>query len=130
MMKKIGKFLRRGIVSMRSSGVASIFVLATVLAVPTVARSQQDVGTIGGTVADPTGNIVANAKVTIRNDATGLKYEAITNDGGFYQSQPLPPGKYTVIIIAAGFSSFCDPECGRGRRGARDHECAASDRRG
>ena len=106
MKEKIRKFLHSGIASMRFSGAVSIFALTTVLAVPTMLHSQQDVGTIGGTVADPVGNLVSKAKVTISNDATGLKYEAVTNDSGFYQSQALPPGRYTVTISASGFSIF------------------------
>ena len=37
--------------------------------------AQRDLGTIVGTVTDPQGGVVPNAKVTIAEDATGLKYD-------------------------------------------------------
>src|SRR5689334_12846804 len=103
MTRQIRLSLRRQRTITRRFWIAITFLL--LLALPITGRAQQDVGTIGGTVVDPTGSVVPNAKVTITNDATGLKYEATTNVDGFYQSQPLPPGTYNVTIGLAGFST-------------------------
>ncbi|MGO4212766.1 carboxypeptidase regulatory-like domain-containing protein [Terriglobus sp. YAF25] len=103
MTRQIRLSLRRQRTITRRFWIAITFLL--LLALPMTGRAQQDVGTIGGTVVDPTGSVVPNAKVTVTNDATGLKYEATTNENGFYQSQPLPPGTYSVTIVVAGFST-------------------------
>src|SRR3974390_1020019 len=65
--------------------------------------AQRDLGTIVGTVTDPQGGAIANAKVTITEDATALKYEVITNAIGEVVRPALKPGKYTVTAEAAGF---------------------------
>ena len=103
MTRQIRLSLRRQRTITRRFWIAITFLL--LMALPMTGRAQQDVGTIGGTVVDPTGSVVPNAKITITNGATGLKYEAATNESGFYQSQPLPPGTYSVTIGLAGFST-------------------------
>src|SRR5947199_237012 len=49
---------------------------------------QRDLGTITGTVTDPTGAAVPRAKITITEDATGLSYDAETNGSGEYVRSP------------------------------------------
>lgn len=56
-----------------------------------------------GTVTDPKGAAVANAKVVITDQATSLTHEATTNDRGYYRVNELAPGTYTVTVEAAGF---------------------------
>ncbi len=68
-----------------------------------VLLAQRDLGTITGTVTDPTGGAVPNAKVTITEDATGLTYEATTDQSGTYSRPLLKPGTYTVDVEASGF---------------------------
>ncbi|HEX3437018.1 MAG TPA: carboxypeptidase regulatory-like domain-containing protein [Pseudacidobacterium sp.] len=46
-----------------------------------------------------------NAKVIVRNDATGAERTAVTNNDGFYTITNLAPGGYTVHIEAPGFQS-------------------------
>jgi hypothetical protein len=57
-----------------------------------------------GTVTDPTGGAVANAKVSIIEEATGLRYELVTGNGGDYARPALKPGVYTVEVEAKGFN--------------------------
>lgn len=63
----------------------------------------QDRGTVTGTVTDPNGAPVPNAKITARNTATGLIQEATTSDDGTYSVVYLPAGSYTVTAEAANF---------------------------
>jgi hypothetical protein len=79
-------------------------VWAVLLSVP-FARAQQDVGYILGTVTDPTGAALAGANVTITWQTTGLTQTTATDQAGFYTSQPLQVGQYTVTASLAGFSS-------------------------
>ncbi len=104
MLEHIGIIPRSRNAIMKLSSIAIL--LMALLALAPFSRAQQDVGTIGGTVTDPTGSVLPNAAVAISNDATGLKYDTKSNDSGFYQSQPLPPGKYTVTVTFEGFSSY------------------------
>jgi hypothetical protein len=63
-------------------------------------------GAIGGTVQDPSGLAVPNAKVSIRNNATNAEQTVLTDDSGFFRAIHLQPSTYTVSITAAGFESF------------------------
>ncbi|HEX7956478.1 MAG TPA: carboxypeptidase-like regulatory domain-containing protein, partial [Pyrinomonadaceae bacterium] len=69
------------------------------------ASAQSNKGTITGTVKDPAGAVVKDAKVTATNDATGETRTATTSDDGNYVIPALDPGVYTVRIEAAGFQS-------------------------
>ncbi len=59
--------------------------------------------TVVGTVADPNGAFIANATVTVRNDATGRQFTAMTDDTGAFRTSALPAGNYTVMVAAPGF---------------------------
>ncbi len=65
--------------------------------------AQRDLATLTGTVTDAQGGAVGNAKVTITEDATGLKYETQTSSGGEYTRPALKPGTYSVEVEAPGF---------------------------
>ena len=67
------------------------------------AYAQRDLGTITGTITDPTGSAVSNAKVTITEDATGLSYQVDSGASGEYARPLLKPGTYTVTAEAPGF---------------------------
>ena len=60
---------------------------------------------IAGTVTDSTGAVVAGAQVTIKNTATNLTRELVTNRSGFYSAPNLSPGPYTVTASAKDFKS-------------------------
>ena len=65
-------------------------------------------GQFAGTVTDPSGAAVPNAKVTITNAGTGLAVTATTNSTGGYLASELPPGVYKISVEAAGFKRFED----------------------
>ena len=62
-----------------------------------------DVGSIVGTVTEPTGAAVANAKVQVTNIATNITKEITTSDSGNFTVPYLRPGVYQVTVEAAGF---------------------------
>jgi len=72
-----------------------------------VAMAQSTVGTGGitGTVTDPTGAVISNAKVTITNEGTGQTITATTNSAGAYNAAALAPGNYKLQVSASGFNS-------------------------
>ncbi len=68
-----------------------------------VARAQVAGGTIQGTVTDPDGGFVPNAKVDVTHRATAITKSVTTNNAGLFSVPNLIPGDYTVTITAMGF---------------------------
>ena len=83
--------------------VAVVRVILLAMVAVSAMFAQRDLGTITGTITDPQGGAVANARVLIIEDATGLTYETQTDQSGIYTRPLLKPGTYTVSIEAAGF---------------------------
>ena len=81
--------------------VASAVVFALWLA--SVPAWAQDTASIVGTVMDPTGAVVPNAKVTVQNPDKGFVRELTTNTTGAFAVAPVPLGEYTVAVEAPGF---------------------------
>src|SRR5437667_4318527 len=68
--------------------------------------AQSDLGKISGFVKDPSGATIANAKVTIRNNAGGVERQTTTNDSGYYVVTNVPAGLYTMVAEAPGFQKY------------------------
>jgi hypothetical protein len=69
------------------------------------AQTTISTGSIQGTVTDPSGALVAGARVTITNKSTGRVINATTTSAGAYTSGALTPGDYMVRIEAKGFKT-------------------------
>ena len=69
------------------------------------AFAQVQNGQFTGTVTDPTGAAIANAKVTVTNPATNLSASVTTNASGNYIVKELPVGSYRLTVEAAGFKT-------------------------
>src|SRR5581483_10366090 len=67
------------------------------------ANAQQVFGSIIGTVTDPSGSAVNNAKVTITDTTKGASFTVTTNDAGQYSKGQLIPDQYKITIEAPGF---------------------------
>src|SRR6266853_580950 len=68
--------------------------------------AQSDLGSITGFVKDPSGSVIPNATVTVRNEATGTERKATTNESGSFTVTNIPAGFYTIVVEAAGFKKF------------------------
>ena len=77
---------------------------AALLLIAASAWAQSFRGSIRGAVTDPSGAVIAGAKVTAKNIATGLQREATTGPDGAYVLAELPAGEYTVRAESAGLS--------------------------
>src|SRR6478752_5396332 len=84
---------------------ARIF-LAFILLAAVSLSAQTFRGTILGTVTDPSGAVVAGAKVTAKNTGTGLERSTETSGDGSYSIPELPIGTYNVTISQQGFQTF------------------------
>jgi Carboxypeptidase regulatory-like domain len=63
----------------------------------------QGLGSIVGTISDPSDALIAGAKVTAIEIGTGFTRTATTNAEGYYVLSSLRPAKYDLIVEAAGF---------------------------
>ncbi len=68
------------------------------------ATAQSNKGTITGTVTDPNGAVVKDAKVVVTNVADGQTRDVTTSDDGTYSIPALDPGVYRITVEASGFS--------------------------
>jgi hypothetical protein len=67
------------------------------------AFSQSTSGRIVGRVADPTGAVLANVKITLINEATGASRDTQTNASGDFNFVEVVPGSYRVDFELTGF---------------------------
>ncbi len=63
-------------------------------------------GSVSGTVKDPTGSIVPNADVILRETNTGLVHRTHTDGKGYYTLPILPVGSYDLAVQAPGFRAY------------------------
>lgn len=83
-----------------SKRVCWIFLVVLVMCSALLAQAP---GTIRGQVLDPSGAAVPKATVTVSGPNNVVKVATTDNDGNFAIAG-LPPGKYTIRIIATGFN--------------------------
>ena len=95
-----------GRTSISSSGIRYLVLILAACVVPSILQAQDATGKITGTITDPSGGVVPGAKVTATNVETKIEKTAVTNASGLYQIQPLPVGRYTVLVEATGFSKM------------------------
>ena len=67
------------------------------------AYAQTSAGSLGGTVTDPNGAAIPDAKVVATNATTGAKQEVQSTEAGLYLFPVLPVSVYSVTVEKAGF---------------------------
>ncbi len=92
--------------AMNSTTSRFVCTLVALLFVGTVGGAQVPVGTLSGTVTDPTGAVVRDVGVTIRNKATGIERQVKSNSDGAFTAASLPAGEYEVKAAATGFRTY------------------------
>jgi hypothetical protein len=71
-----------------------------------VARAQAGLGSLAGTVTDPTHAVIPGATVTLFNNGTGFKQSAVTNSTGSFRFFALEvTGGYVLKVTAQGFKT-------------------------
>src|ERR1700744_4233753 len=76
--------------------VSVVFLMLAALFPHGVAFAQNVTSSISGTVTDPTGAVIPNAKIEVRDNATGRQFSATTDSRGAYTSTNVQPGSYTI----------------------------------
>jgi outer membrane receptor protein involved in Fe transport len=71
-----------------------------------IVEAQTATGTILGTMTDPTGLAIDDAKIVVRNLDTGAELSFPTNASGVYVAPYLQPGNYQVTASKDGFQTI------------------------
>jgi hypothetical protein len=71
-----------------------------------VSLAQAPVGTISGTVTDPSGAVIGDAPIIIRNKATGVERKTKSENDGTFSAPALPAGQYEIKVQAQGFRTL------------------------
>ncbi|MBV9624437.1 MAG: TonB-dependent receptor [Acidobacteria bacterium] len=82
-----------------------VIIVALGLFAPYLSTAQSFRGSIRGKVLDPSGSLIAGAKIAVKNDATGLTRDTRSGPDGGYVVAELPAGTYRVTAESAGLSS-------------------------
>ena len=87
------------------AGFSAVAALVLILFLSVQAHAQVAGGTLSGTVMDTSGAVIPEAQVSIKNMATAITRNVITDGAGFYSAPNLLPGNYEITISAPGFAS-------------------------
>src|SRR6185295_3279760 len=88
---------------LKKLGMKAIFVLMGMGLFVGVNAQTATVGSLSGTVRDPSGAAVPKADVEIKEETTGATRTATANDDGYYVAPSLPAGRYSVSTAPQGF---------------------------
>src|SRR5438132_14108384 len=84
---------------------SSLFLFAFLLSLSICALGQsQTTGRIVGTVQDERAAVIVGAQVTVTSLATAEVRKVTTDTEGNYSALLLPPGTYSVRVVASGFA--------------------------
>ncbi|HET8923384.1 MAG TPA: TonB-dependent receptor [Candidatus Acidoferrum sp.] len=84
----------------------AFFAVSMVPGTTQFALAQDIFGRIAGTITDQSGAVVANAKVTIINEATLVRRNVTAEKNGYFVADELPAGTYTVTAEQTGFKTI------------------------
>ena len=86
-------------------GIVALGVFALCLSISGSLRGQDSGSALSGTISSSSGAVVPNAKVSVKNVATGQATETQTDSTGHYNLPNLAPGEYEVSINAERFTA-------------------------
>jgi hypothetical protein len=83
-------------------------VLALILAFASTPAFAQgsSASSLSGTVVDTDGGAIPGATVVVKNNATGVSVEAVSNSSGQFSFPGLNAGTYTLTVSLTGFKTF------------------------
>jgi Carboxypeptidase regulatory-like domain/TonB dependent receptor len=88
-----------------------LMIAVLVLLIPLCLSAQDSAtGAIRGTVVDPAGARIAQASMVVVNLATGTRYSATGDSEGRFAIDLLPPGDYSIRVVAEGMSPQVTPQ--------------------
>ncbi len=87
-----------------------LLISAILSLIPALGWPQDTNGRVVGTISDPTGAVIAGAKVTVTNTATQVSRKTTTDHEGYYQVLAVPIGNYQVTAEHEGFRTVMSSE--------------------
>ncbi len=90
---------------------AGLLLFLLVLGCAALSSAQVNTADLSGSVSDPSGGVVKDAKITVTSLSTGASRTATTDDSGHYSFVQLPPGRYKLSVDAgASFATLQIPD--------------------
>src|SRR3569833_987771 len=91
--------------SMNRAQVRSVFTTVIFLILGSLFEltAQYTTGAVQGTIYDPSGAIVPNGPIVLRNVGTNIRRTYRAGDAGIFSFAAVPPGTYELSAEAAGF---------------------------
>src|SRR5438093_76037 len=83
-----------------------LLVLLALNSASTLCLGQAGRAELFGTIRDPSDLVVPNAKVGAEDQATMVRYAAVSNERGEYHILGLPPGQYVLTVEQPGFRTY------------------------
>ena len=83
----------------------ALFVVLLSLSGAGIAHAQSSMGTVVGTVTDPSGGVIPGASVTLTSMDTAIAATRVTNDNGYFTFINVRPGNYELTVELSGFST-------------------------
>src|SRR3569833_1339003 len=80
-----------------------LLILPAVAFFATSLHAQSIYGTLTGIVSDPSGGVVADVKLQLKDEQSGSQRETASNGEGYYTFVSLPPGLYQLTATLTGF---------------------------
>jgi hypothetical protein len=90
-------------VSLRRGFILGLFSWAILFCLCSSVSVAQSTAVLTGTITDSTGASVPRAKVTVKNQTTGVEWNTESDSAGSYLVPSLPIGNYELTISAPGF---------------------------
>ena len=102
-MRKLSELHTAPLPVIRATRKVVISLLSVLVVMCCPAFAQKDTGAIAGLVKDPSGAVVAGAKVTVTDADRGTTFASGTNEQGEFVASPLKIGRYNVTVEKSGF---------------------------
>ena len=90
----------------RFRGVLAFLTLALAVGTPGLTHAQGLSGQIGGSVIDSSKGAIPGAAVTVRNTATAVTRDTVTNSEGLFVFTNLVAGTYDLRVTLTGFRTY------------------------
>ena len=84
---------------------AVLVAVLTMLSLSLVTGAQTNTGRISGTVTDSSGAVIVGARISVKNDETGVTQQTVTDEHGGYLIPDLLVGRYDVQAQKEGFET-------------------------
>src|SRR5215475_4819997 len=84
----------------------AMLALALLCSVFAAGYGQNLTGQLTGTVTDPSGSVIPNANITLKNQLSGDIRRTVSNSEGVFAFASVPTGEYTITIESQGFAKW------------------------